>query len=101
VRRVENDPRNRARNRAASLRRYGITPEQYDALLEAQDGRCAICGETPSGRQAAGRLHVDHCHETGRIRGLLCVRCNPGIGHFREREDLLLRAVEYLRTSTT
>lgn len=51
---------------------YGLTPEQYDDMLRAQGGVCAICKKPPKGN----RLHVDHCHETGRIRGLLCVSCN-------------------------
>lgn len=53
-------------------RRYGITLEQYNALLEQQGGACAICQRVPK----AGRLHVDHDHKTKVVRGLLCYRCN-------------------------
>lgn len=78
---------------------YGITPDQYDAMLTGQGGRCAICGNPPdpNGVRAASRLHVDHCHETGRVRGLLCSRCNQGLGYFRDDENLLLAAVRYLK----
>lgn len=70
---------------------YGITVEAYDALFVAQDGKCAIC--RGDGTRA---LAVDHCHETGLIRGLLCDSCNNGLGRFRDDADLLLRAAEYL-----
>ncbi|MFF5045647.1 endonuclease VII domain-containing protein [[Kitasatospora] papulosa] len=73
------------------LRKYGITVEQYDAMHDAQGGRCAICGDVP----AAG-LALDHCHNTGKPRGLLCKLCNLGIGHFRDRADLLTAAAAYL-----
>ena len=69
----------RERWRRQKLRqRYGITPEQWDALYEAQAGRCAICEAEvcPSGR----RFHVDHDHATGKVRGLLCYICNTHVG---------------------
>lgn len=57
---------------------YKLTLEQYDSLLEAQDGACAMCDTSdPLGQ---GNFHVDHCHETGAIRGLLCHACNTGLG---------------------
>jgi hypothetical protein len=71
--------------------KYGITPEQYDEMLERQGGGCAICGKPPGDIA----LHVDHCHETGRVRGLLCFSCNAGLGQFRHDPDLLGRALEY------
>ena len=83
--------RNRRRdNRRYHLRqRYGIEPEEVDRLVAAQDGVCAICRQnSPS--------HVDHDHTTGRIRGVLCVPCNNGIGLFRDRPELLHRAAEYV-----
>jgi len=73
---------------------YGITPEQYDEMLERQGGGCAICGKPP-GETA---LHVDHCHETGRVRGLLCFSCNAGLGQFHHDPELLGRALEYTAT---
>lgn len=64
----------------------------------AQGNRCAICGDPPdpNGKRAASRLHVDHCHETGKTRALLCLRCNNGIGHFLEDPARLAAASEYL-----
>jgi hypothetical protein len=74
-------------------RTFGISADDVDAMLEAQGGGCAICGERPA-RLAS--LHVDHCHVTGRIRGLLCLNCNQGIGKLGEDPERLRRAAEYL-----
>jgi hypothetical protein len=71
--------------------KYGLTPEQYEEMLERQGGGCAICGTAP-GETA---LHVDHCHETGRVRGLLCFCCNAGLGQFKHDPDLLYEAMAY------
>lgn len=70
---------------------YGISPEEYNALLQKQSGRCAICEQPPK-----KTLHVDHCHETGRVRGLLCHFCNIGLGHFGEDIERMKRAIRYL-----
>jgi hypothetical protein len=67
-------------------RRYGITAEHFDAMLAEQGGLCAICREAPA-------QHVDHDHKANRVRGLLCFNCNGALGQFRDREDLMLRAV--------
>ena len=74
-------------------RKYRITPEEYDALLEEQGGGCAICGRAPREDIA---LHVDHEHTTGRIRGLLCFRCNNALGDFDDDHDRLSAALAYL-----
>lgn len=81
-------------NWARNLRvKFGITPEEYYALLEEQNGVCAIClGVNKDGK----RLSVDHNHDTGKVRGLLCQRCNLCIGQFEENQETLLRAVDYL-----
>ncbi len=74
--------------------RYGITPEQYFAMEDAQGGVCAICR-----RQARGsdrRLHVDHNHITDKIRGLLCFNCNAGLGNFADNIEWLRAAIAYL-----
>ena len=76
--------------------RYGLTTEAYDALLDRQDGKCAICGTT-EWRGRGDHPHIDHCHETDRVRGLLCRGCNNGLGHFGDDPARLLAAVEYLR----
>lgn len=81
----------RASRRSTWLKRYQLTPAQYDAMLAAQGGVCAICRSLGKRRPC-----VDHCHATGAIRGLLCNRCNSGIGHFFDRPDLLIAAVAYL-----
>lgn len=74
---------------------YGITAEDYERMLVAQDGGCAICGsDNAEGR--GGMLHVDHCHSTGKVRGLLCDQCNHGLGKFKDDQALLQRAIEYL-----
>jgi Recombination endonuclease VII len=73
-------------------RKFGLTLDEYDQLLEAQGGGCAICGAKP-GKIS---LHVDHDHETGEIRGLLCFRCNGGLGQFKELAARLLRAADYV-----
>lgn len=70
--------------RVAFKHRYGITIEQYDAMLAAQNGVCAICLNPPRGKMK--RLSVDHCHATGRVRGLLCITCNRAIGYFDNPE---------------
>lgn len=81
-------------NRRSMLkRRYGITTEQYDAMLARQGERCAICWqECKTGR----RLAVDHDHETMTVRGLLCSSCNQGLGNFADSPDLLEAAARYL-----
>jgi len=83
-----------AKGKDAQLRiKFGITYADYQEMVRAQDGGCAICGEEcPSGRQLA----VDHDHATGRVRGLLCGPCNSGLGHFRDRVALLRAAADYL-----
>lgn len=84
----------KARERAGYLRRkYGITLEEYDALLQQQGGTCAICRRPPRDDIS---LHVDHDHETGARRGLLCFRCNNSLGDLEDDPDLLRRAAAYL-----
>lgn len=85
-------PDKRARNQANKLQyRYGTTPAEYVAMRDAQQGCCAIC-ET----QADDTLHVDHCHESGRIRQLLCRQCNALLGNCRDNPAILHRALNYL-----
>ena len=83
-------------SRASNLaKKYGITEQQYDDLLKAQHGVCAICGR----HQHYQRLSVDHDHKTGRVRGLLCMQCNRGIGRFFDSPIRLRSAAEYLENS--
>lgn len=77
-------------------RTYGITLQQYDEMLSAQGGKCAICKEDCN-RSTSERLCVDHCHETGLVRGLLCFKCNVGLGRFDDDTSILYRAIDYLK----
>ena len=81
---------------ASDLRcRYNLTIDEYLSLLAAQAGRCAICGVT-QGSSRGSRLHLDHDHQTGTVRGLLCIRCNPGLGYFLDDPKLMRRAAAYV-----
>jgi hypothetical protein len=75
---------------------YGISRNDYDAMLTSQGGICKICGATEPGHKRR-YFCVDHDHETGRIRGLLCVRCNFMLGHCRDEITILENALSYLR----
>jgi hypothetical protein len=72
--------------------KYNITIEEYDIILAKHNGVCAICGNPPNGR----RLAVDHNHTTGEVRGLLCYKCNTGLGCFNDSLGILAKAIEYL-----
>ena len=84
------------KSREARMKRdYGITVAEYDTMLKSQNGVCLICGGEP-GTKRSKRLHVDHCHETGRVRGLLCQKCNHMIGLSGDDPDVLRIAALYL-----
>jgi Recombination endonuclease VII len=89
--------------RAAHYRRYGLTIDQVETMRDAQQGLCKIC-QRPEYRRGAGgrvkRLSVDHCHETKRVRGLLCHDCNTAIGLLQHSTEMLRRAAMYLEQST-
>jgi hypothetical protein len=70
--------------------RYGITEEDYDEMSSSQNGKCAICEKDPK------RLVVDHCHSTGRVRGLLCDPCNAILGKWEDDSRIARRAAAYL-----
>jgi hypothetical protein len=76
------------------IKKYGITMDEYDMMIVAQDGKCAICGEHQSNLRRI--LNVDHNHITGEIRGLICGSCNRAIGLFKENTANLLNAIKYL-----
>lgn len=94
--RQKNAAKDKATRRAWQLRtRYGMTVEQFDEMLAAQDARCKICrSEDPKGH---GRWHVDHCHTTGKVRGILCSDCNTALGLVCDSPTTLVRAAHYLR----
>lgn len=85
-------------NRKHQVWAHGITLEQYDAMFESQNGVCAICGkeETACNQYGVRRLAIDHDHRTGEVRGLLCSRCNMGIGYLQDDIEILLNAADYL-----
>lgn len=83
---------NKVKNR---LRKYGMTPADYDKRLAEQGFTCALC-PTEAWETRDGVLHVDHDHETGKVRGLLCHHCNLGLGHFADDPDRLAAARTYL-----
>lgn len=76
--------------------KYGITTAERDAMAKAQGHACAIC-RRPDGTGKSEALHVDHCHRTGKIRGLLCGECNRAIGLLGDDPDRIRAAAEYLR----
>lgn len=73
-------------------KKYGIPPGTYERMLRDQWGRCAICRRQPRRRDLA----VDHNHKNGRVRGLLCTRCNEMLGHLRDSPAAVYRALRYL-----
>jgi len=79
--------------RSRLIRRFGITPEEYDALFEKQDGHCAICGNPPNG----DRLAIDHNHSNGKVRSLLCHKCNTVLGLVNEDTNILHKLIEYIK----
>ncbi|WP_370666789.1 endonuclease VII domain-containing protein [Streptomyces sp. IBSBF 2507] len=70
-------------------RHYGLTEAERDQLIAGQGGVCCICLAAPA-------AHVDHCHETGRVRGVLCFSCNAALGQFKDRPDAIRRAAAYV-----
>lgn len=80
------------------FRTYGITKEQFDKLFESQCGKCAICGYSTIGDHKFFPM-IDHCHETGKVRGILCANCNQALGKFKDDIERLKSAIEYLERS--
>lgn len=79
-------------DRCRTLRRYGLTKDKLQKIVESQGNACAICRISFEER----RMAVDHCHETGQFRGILCYRCNTALGSFNDDPLMLKRAMEYL-----
>ena len=101
---VENNPKQSAysaRNRQLQ-HKYGITIEVYEKMLKDQGGCCAICKtkeNAVTGRNKYWNFSVDHCHTTGKVRGLLCNACNRGIGFLKDDVNVLEAATDYLRNN--
>ena len=101
--RAKADPAKSEQINAGQRRRYkqytyNLSQEAYDAMLKAQGGRCAVCGTTEVGSKSKNHqgFFVDHCHETGQVRGLLCHSCNVGLGNFQDNIGKLEAAIRYL-----
>lgn len=80
----------KARRRKKRVSTYGLSLDDFNQLLQRQNGRCAICDTSER------KLHVDHDHDTGKVRALLCPPCNRGLGHFRDQHAVVLAAATYL-----
>lgn len=92
------DCRRRRYRRNGIQRKYGITAEEYERMLEEQGGACAICRRSPDPKKA---LAVDHDHRTGQVRGLLCDPCNRAIGQLADDPERLERGAGYLRRNSS
>ena len=86
-------------SRYHNLKKYGVTPDQYDAILTAQNHKCKICGVTQSNKAKTGyrSLCVDHDHKTNKVRGLLCDQCNFMLGCAGDNPVILLKGIQYLK----
>ena len=99
ARKYHSSPKGKINRRKHSRRsifkiRYGITLEKQANRLEAQGGKCGICKTSDFGERGP---HTDHCHKTGVFRGVLCFRCNAGLGSFRDNTEFLEAAIKYLQ----
>jgi hypothetical protein len=90
---------NRSKN-ATLKAQHSFTIKEYNLLFEKQKNKCAICGTSHSGSRRSKFFCVDHCHKTGKIRGLLCQNCNRGLGMYNDDIVRLTAAIEYLKKHT-
>jgi hypothetical protein len=100
-RRVFNKKRKEANRKLYYKKRYGITLEEYNKMLEIQDHKCAICNITESEIKHGRNTYfaVDHCHNTGKVRGLLCYKCNSILGFINDNTEHLKNAIKYLENA--
>jgi hypothetical protein len=98
--RKKNPERNRQIKMPSHLKaRYGITLEEYDSIMANASGTCDICGLETNRTKKGSQL--DHCHRTGKIRGVLCAKCNTALGLFDDNRETLRRAIDYLEGHET
>jgi hypothetical protein len=90
--------KNKEKTKCYNLRRYGISLEIYNQMLADQSGRCAICSSKDPGSKRTSFFFVDHCHDTGTVRGLLCHHCNSGLSKFSDNSVTLMSAIRYLNS---
>ena len=90
---------NPEKRKTQRVKQYGIDGAEYDRMLSEQFGVCAICKSSNTGDKRGGRFHVDHCHSSGKVRGLLCLACNHGLGKFKDSIESLKRAIGYIESS--
>ena len=81
--------------KSSRYKKYGVKPEHFEFFLNFQEGRCAICRTIFTTHM--NKVNIDHCHETGYVRGLLCNGCNTGLGSFRDNRHFLANAIRYLQ----
>lgn len=86
---------NPEKRKAQRLKQYGLSLAQFNQMMLAQGGKCLICGHSDLSNPSFFPF-VDHCHSTGKVRGLLCLNCNHGLGKFKDDTNLLLAAASYL-----
>ena len=99
--RTKNEAKYRRSYRQSRLKKkYGITIEQYEAMAAKQGGKCLACGEVPKGKAHAARLHLDHCHASGRLRGMLCYQCNLALGLVKDNIQILEGLIAHLKRTS-
>lgn len=98
IRRIVNPADQMARKKGQRLSQYGLTFHEYCNMIGEQGNKCKICNQPPpsNASEKERALNVDHCHKTSKVRGLLCSKCNIGLGAFKDDIDLLKKAIEYL-----
>lgn len=90
--------KNPEKQHATDIKRiYGLSIERYNEMLTEQACKCKICGKQHDPSIKRGRLYVDHDHQTGEVRGLLCGACNSAIGYFQDKTEVLYKAIDYLK----
>ena len=97
-RRADNPQVYKKKDFTTNIARFGFTEDSFFELYHAQNESCAICGLHNDDSKYVRNLHIDHCHETGLVRGLLCHGCNTGLGAFSDDVKLLEEAVKYLKS---
>lgn len=81
------------------LHAYGLTLEEYNTLLSSQNNGCAVCGKPETAKHQGGKvrdLAVDHCHTTGKVRGLLCTKCNTALGLLEDSQEIIMKLFHYV-----